>query len=96
MNGKAQDALESVTLKRSENVQFSFGKSLERWSYRRKVRTSTLTELWTEESQVISFSHYPFKLTLRRQGEVVSEVEKYVGLDGEWLIRLVCDLLMEK
>lgn len=53
-------------------------------------------ELWTEESHVISFSHYPFKLTLRHQGEDVSEAEKYVGLDGERLIRLVCDLLMER
>lgn len=35
-------------------------------------------------------------MTLRHQGEDVSEAEKYVGLDGEWLIRLVCDLLMER
>ena len=57
---------------------------------------NTDTELWTEETQVISFSHYPFKLTRRHQGEDVSGAEKYVGLDGEWLIRLFCDLLMER
>lgn len=48
------------------------------------------------KNQVISFSHYLFKLTLRHQGEDVSEAEKYVGLDGEWLVRLFCDLLMER
>lgn len=57
---------------------------------------NTDRELWTEESHIIGFSHYPFKLTLRHQGEDVSEAEKHVGLDGECLIRLVCDLLMER
>lgn len=40
-------------------------------------------ELWPEESQIISFSHYLIKLTLRHQREDVKEAEKYVGLDGE-------------
>lgn len=42
-------------------------------------------ESWSEESQLINFSCYPIKLTLRHQGEDVREIEKYVGLDGECL-----------
>lgn len=52
------------------------------------------TEFWAEKIQVTTFSHYPSELTLRLQGDV-GEAELCVRWDGEWLIRLVCALLVE-